>query len=82
MLKERKENHHHFTNGEKRVELYVNSNELPTNPSTVNAKTELNTLNLNWREKELPERERTKHVHRLHPYLGKFIPAACRNLFA
>src|SRR5262249_25565751 len=21
-----------------------------------------------------PERERTKHVHRLHPYLGKFIP--------
>ena len=20
------------------------------------------------------ERERTKHVHRLHPYLGKFIP--------
>ena len=21
----------------------------------------------------LPERERTKHVHRLHPYLGKFI---------
>lgn len=22
----------------------------------------------------MPERERTKHVHRLHPYLGKFIP--------
>ncbi len=22
----------------------------------------------------IPERERTKHVHRLHPYLGKFIP--------
>lgn len=22
----------------------------------------------------LPEYERTKHVHRLHPYLGKFIP--------
>jgi DNA modification methylase len=22
----------------------------------------------------LPERDRTKHVHRLHPYLGKFIP--------
>lgn len=74
LLKERKENHHHFTNEEKRVELYANSNELPTNPSTVDAKTDLNTLNLNWREKELPERERTKHVHRLHPYLGKFIP--------
>lgn len=23
---------------------------------------------------DLPERIRTKHVHRLHPYLGKFIP--------
>lgn len=23
---------------------------------------------------ELPEYERKKHVHRLHPYLGKFIP--------
>ncbi len=31
-------------------------------------------LQLSWSEKELPERERTKHVHRLHPYLGKFIP--------
>ena len=25
-------------------------------------------------EAELPERERTKHVHRLHPYLGKYVP--------
>jgi DNA methylase len=31
-------------------------------------------LDLSWSEAELPERERTKHVHRLHPYLGKFIP--------
>src|SRR3954470_6035777 len=31
-------------------------------------------LDLSWSEGELPERERTKHVHRLHPYLGKFIP--------
>ena len=31
-------------------------------------------LDLSWSEHELPERERTKHVHRLHPYLGKFIP--------
>ncbi len=23
---------------------------------------------------DVPERERTKHVHRLHPYMGKFIP--------
>jgi hypothetical protein len=29
---------------------------------------------LSWSESELPERERTKHVHRLHPYLGKFVP--------
>ena len=39
-----------------------------------------------WREKNIrtfgidlsfanvPEFQRTKHVHRLHPYLGKFIP--------
>jgi hypothetical protein len=31
-------------------------------------------LDLSWSERELPERERTKHVHRLHPYLGKFVP--------
>jgi len=41
---------------------------------------------LNWREKNIqnfgidlsfanvPEWQRTKHVHKLHPYLGKFIP--------
>jgi DNA methylase len=31
-------------------------------------------LALSWSERDLPERERTKHVHRLHPYLGKFVP--------
>lgn len=31
-------------------------------------------LHLSWSEAELPERERTKHVHRLHPYLGKYVP--------
>ena len=31
-------------------------------------------LDLSWSERELPERERTKHVHRLHPYLGKYVP--------
>jgi hypothetical protein len=31
-------------------------------------------LELSWSEQALPERERTKHVHRLHPYYGKFIP--------
>ena len=31
-------------------------------------------LELSWSEKALPEHVRTKHVHRLHPYHGKFIP--------
>ena len=35
---------------------------------------ELGDLHLSWSEAELPERERTKHVHRLHPYLGKYVP--------
>lgn len=40
----------------------------------INASTKLDDLNLNWTEHDLPERVRTKHVHRLHPYLGKYIP--------
>jgi hypothetical protein len=39
-------------------------------------------LELSWSEKDLPERERTKHVHRLHPYLGKFIPQLVETLLA
>src|SRR3954465_9452917 len=31
-------------------------------------------LELSWSERELPQVERTKHVHKLHPYLGKYIP--------
>src|SRR2546430_10540765 len=38
-------------------------------------------LELSWSERDLPERERTKHVHRLHPYLGKFIPQLAEVLF-
>ena len=45
-----------------------------TDASAVTPDTPLEELNLNWREQDLPERVRTKHVHRLHPYLGKFIP--------
>ena len=37
-------------------------------------------LELSWSEAELPERERTKHVHRLHPYLGKFVPQLVETL--
>jgi len=45
-----------------------------TDFSSITPETDITQLNLNWREADLPERERTKHVHRLHPYLGKFIP--------
>ena len=37
-------------------------------------------LDLSWSERDLPEGERTKHVHRLHPYLGKFIPQLVETL--
>ena len=36
-------------------------------------------LALSWSD-EAPERERTKHVHRLHPYLGQVRPAARRGV--
>lgn len=62
-----------LTNEESRVGVYSENNK-PTKPSEVSPDTPLEKLNLNWREKDLPEKERTKHVHRLHPYLGKFIP--------
>ncbi len=45
-----------------------------TNFASITPSTHLEDLNLNWREKDLPENLRTKHVHRLHPYMGKFIP--------
>jgi DNA methylase len=39
-------------------------------------------LDLSWSERDLPERERTKHVHRLHSYLGKFIPQLVEALLS
>ncbi len=42
--------------------------------SWITPSTSLSRVNLNWRERDLPERLRTKHVHRLHPYLGKYVP--------
>ena len=45
-----------------------------TDFTSVTRRTSLRALNLNWSERDLPERVRTKHVHRLHPYLGKFVP--------
>ncbi len=62
-----------LTNSERRVAIYEGTGE-PTKPSSVTPDTPLSELNLNWSERDLPESERTKHVHRLHPYLGKFIP--------
>src|SRR4051812_26028315 len=38
-------------------------------------------LDLSWSGRDLPERIRTKHVHRLHPYLGKYIPQLVEELF-
>lgn len=31
-------------------------------------------LELSWSEEQLPQVLRTKHVHALHPYLGKYVP--------
>jgi len=62
-----------LTNEETKVPIYRNGGK-PSDPATVTRTTPLSKLNLNWSEGELPERTRTKHVHRLHPYLGKFIP--------
>lgn len=59
---------------EKKQVVFYAADVPPTVASEVNPDTPLESLNLNWRERDLPERERTKHVHRLHPYLGKFIP--------
>jgi len=61
-----------LTNEERRVGLYEDYQ--PIRPETVTPETPLEALNLNWTERDLPERLRTRHVHRLHPYLGKFIP--------
>lgn len=63
-----------LTNCEKRAKVYSAGGNPCTLPSRVTSNTPLESFNLNWRERDLPERERTKHVHRLHPYLGKFIP--------
>jgi DNA modification methylase len=62
-----------FTNEERRVEWYQQA-QRPTLPEDVTSDTRPEDLDLNWRESDLPERVRTKHVHRLHPYLGKFVP--------
>ena len=62
-----------LTNEEEKVSVYAAQDE-PTIPDTVTQETPVASLNLNWTEKQLPQKKRTKHVHGLHPYLGKYIP--------
>lgn len=62
-----------LTNEEKMSGVYL-SEDKPLDAASVTHNTPLEDLYLNWSERDLPERERTKHVHRLHPYLGKYIP--------
>ncbi len=62
-----------LTNEEEKVSVYVSQDE-PTAPDEVTKNTPVESLNLNWTEKQLPQKKRTKHVHGLHPYLGKYIP--------
>ncbi|GIV45631.1 MAG: hypothetical protein KatS3mg036_0449 [Ignavibacterium sp.] len=40
----------------------------------INAEKNLKILGNDLTFLSVTEKERTKHVHRLHPYLGKFIP--------
>ncbi len=61
-----------LANAEMRAGLYEEYQ--PIRPESVTPETPLEAINLNWTERDLPERIRTKHVHRLDPYLGKFIP--------
>ena len=65
----------HFveTKPQEGVTIYTQPDR-PTVPAAVTPQTPIEELNLNWRERDLPEATRTKHVHRLHPYLGKYIP--------
>jgi DNA modification methylase len=62
-----------LTNEERRVCVYPKDDSY-TVASSIKPSTPLESLNLNWREIHLPQKDRTKHVHGLHPYLGKFIP--------
>ena len=39
-----------------------------------------NDAALSWSERDLPQRVRTKHVHSLHPYLGKYVPQLVEEL--
>ena len=40
----------------------------------MNEKNNTDHPNLSWSEEEMPQKIRTKHVHGMHPYLGKYVP--------
>ena len=55
----------------RRREIFLNERTLAQN---VDVKKNLDWFGCDLSLIEFPEWQRTKHVHRLHPYLGKFIP--------
>ena len=57
--------------GEMRRRIFLDQDALGRH---VDAQKNLDTFGCDLSLIEFPEWQRTKHVHRLHPYLGKFIP--------
>jgi len=57
--------------GEQRRRIFLKDAALADN---VDVRKNIETFGCDLSLIEFPEWQRTKHVHRLHPYLGKFIP--------
>lgn len=57
--------------GKKRREIFLDEQALEAN---VDIQKNVELFGCDLSLIEFPEWQRTKHVHRLHPYLGKFIP--------
>jgi len=57
--------------GEERRRIFLNDAALADN---VDVRKNIATFGCDLSLIEFPEWQRTKHVHRLHPYLGKFVP--------
>lgn len=61
----------HEENKKMAVKYGLDAEQISTN---INAEKNLKILGNDLTFLSVSEKERTKHVHRLHPYLGKFIP--------
>jgi DNA modification methylase len=61
----------HEENKKMAVKYGLDADQISTN---INAEKNLKILGNDLTFLSVSEKERTKHVHRLHPYLGKFIP--------